>query len=402
VKVLVIAEQLPSRIGGSVRQIGMIRELSQQHEFYVACYAYPEQLRDLDELKQYVRRADVIELPVPVMEERSRLYWRFNAWRHALLDPYPVRGRYPLHSEMRETISALVDREDFDVIHVVQAYMTRLLPRTDAAAVLDMQDILSEHERLVMRAKTKMTHRFTAWLEWKKMQALERRALRRFDMCVTLSEDDKSKFCTLFPQAEVAVVPNGVDLGYFQAQPDLTGGANLVFVGSMQYTPNADAVSYFCREILPLIRQELPEVHFYAVGWGPPPEILALGDDPSVTVTGFVEDVRPYLGDSALVVVPLRFGSGIRNKILEAWAMAKPVISTSLGAEGLPARSGHNIQLADDPNAFAQSVLQLLDDRDQRGRLAQAGRQVVEEEYAWSAVSERMDAVYKTVSARRH
>jgi len=401
-KVLVIVEQIPGPIGGGVRQFGLIRELSQQHEFSVAAYAYPVHLHNLDALKPYVRRIEVIQLPVPVMGNRSRLYWRFNAWWHALLEPYPLRGRYPLVSEMRDKINTLVSKERFDIIQVHQAYLAKLLPRTEAATILDMQDILSEYERLVMLAKTKATHRFTAWLEWKKMQALERKAVRQFDMCVTISEDDKAKFLKLFPDARVAMVTNGVDLDYFQSQPASPEGANLVFVGSMQYTPNADAVLYFYRDILPLIRQHRPDVHFYVVGWGPPPEIMTLNDDPNVTVTGFVEDVRPYVADSVLAVVPLRFGSGVRNKILEAWAMAKAVVSTSLGAEGLAVRHGENILLADEPNQFARSVLNLLDDRQQRIRLAQAGRRLVESKYAWSEISRQMNAVYEVSMSYRH
>lgn len=398
-KILVIAEYVPTRVGGSVRQFGLIRELSQRHEFSVVSYAYPVHLHDLDTLKRYVCRIEVVQLPVLAMEHRSRLYWRWNAWRHALLDPYPLRGRYPLASEMREKINALVSEEQFDIIQVHQAYLARLLPQAEAATILDMQDILSEHERLVMLAKTKMTHRFLAWLEWKKMQALEHRALRQFDICVTISEDDRTKFLKLFPEARVAVVPNGVDLDYFQPRSAPSDGANLVFVGSMQYTPNADAVLYFYRDILPLIKQRRSDVHFYVVGWGPSEEITALNEDPHVTVTGFVEDVRPYVANSVLTVVPLRFGSGIRNKILEAWAMARPVVSTSLGAEGLAVRHGENIILADDPSQFAQAVLNLLDDRQQCMRLAQAGRQLVEDKYTWSRVSEEMNAVYEMVLA---
>ncbi len=401
-KVLVIAEQLPSRIGGSVRQFGLIRELSQQHEFCVACYAYPEQLRDLDTLKRYARRVEVIQLPVPVMEDRSQLYWRLNAWRHALLDPYPLRGRYPSVSEMRDKINSLVSEEQFDVIQVVQAYLTKLLPHTEAAAILDMPDILSEYERLVMLAKTKITHRFTAWLEWKKMQALERRAVRQFDVCVTVSEDDRAKLLKLVPDARAAVITNGVDLDYFQPQPASSDGANLVFVGSMNYTPNADAVLYFYRDILPLIRQQRPDVHFYVVGWGPPPEIMTLNDDPNVTVTGFVEDVRPYIDESTIVVVPLRFGSGIRIKILETWAMAKPVVSTSLGAEGLAAQHGENIILADTPDQFAREVIVLLDDKEKCVRLGEAGRLLVENEYAWSKIAQKMGNAYKRARSIRN
>jgi sugar transferase (PEP-CTERM/EpsH1 system associated) len=402
-KVLVITEQAPSRFnGGCARQLNLIRELSKRHDFCVVSYAYPVHMRELDSLRRYVRRVEVIPLPVPVMEERSRFYWQINAWRHALLDPYPVRGRYPLASEMRKRVARLVAEEQFDIIQVVQAYLAKHLPRTKAATILDMQDILSEHERLVMLAKTKVTHRFTAWLEWKKMLALERSAVRRFDMCVTMSKDDKSKFLELIPGTQVAVIANGVDIDYFQPQPAQTEEANLVFVGNIQYTPNADAVLYFYQEIWPLIRQKRPNLQFYVVGWGPPPEVRALDEDPNVTVTGFVDDVRPYLANGTVVVIPIRFGSGTRLKILDAWAMAKPIVSTLLGAEGLAVQHGENILLADEPEQFAQSVLSLLDDRQQRARLGQAGRQLVESKYSWTAIGAQMNEVYETILSNPH
>jgi sugar transferase (PEP-CTERM/EpsH1 system associated) len=400
-RVLLVSEVVPSRVGGSVRQFGLIRELSQRHEFSVVAYALPVHLHDLDTLKQYVHRVEVVQLPEPVVENRSDLYWRLNAWRHALLDPLPLRGQYPLVSEMRDKIDTLVSEEQFDIVQVVQAYLVKLLPHTDAATVLDMPDIPSEYERLVMVSKTRITQRFKAWLEWKKMQALERRAVRQFDVCVAISEDDRARFLKLVPDARVAVVTNGVDLDYFQPQPASSDGANLVFVGSMGYPPNTDAVLHFYRDILPLLRQQHPDVHLYVVGCGPPPEIMTINDDPYVTVTGFVEDVRPYVAESALVVVPLRFGSGVRNKILEAWAMAKPVVSTSLGAEGLAIRPGENILLADEPDQFAQCVLNLLDDRPLRTRLAQAGRRWVESRYAWSVMAAELNGIYESLQPQR-
>jgi glycosyltransferase involved in cell wall biosynthesis len=378
-----------------------MRELSQWHEFSLVSYSYPVHLRELDTLRRYVRRVEVVRLPEPAMKERSRLYWQLNGWRHALLDPLPLRGRYPRVSEMRDKIGALVREQRFDIVQVQQAYLAKMLPQTEAATVLDMADILSEHERLIMLAKTKTTHRFAAWLEWKKMRALEHRAVRRFDTCVTASEDDRARFLDLFPRARVAMIANGVDVDYFQPQPSLSVGANLVFVGSMQYEPNTDAVLFFHREILPLIREQRSDIQFYVVGWGPPPEIQALDDDPNVTVTGFVEDVRPYLADGTVVVVPLRFGSGTRLKILDAWAMAKPVVSTSIGAEGLAVRHGENIVLADAPDHFARSVLGLLGDRQKRTRLGLVGRQLVEEKYAWSAIGQQMNDVYERVLSDR-
>jgi glycosyltransferase involved in cell wall biosynthesis len=167
----------------------------------------------------------------------------------------------------------------------------------------------------------------------------------------------------------------------------------------MNYRPNSDGVLWFHRTILPLIRQQVPEVRLYVVGWDPPPQITALNADPHVTVTGFVEDVRPYLANSAVVLVPIRFGSGTRLKILDAWAMGKAVVSTHLGAAGLEAIHGENILQADEPEPFAQWVVGLLADAGQRARLGQAGRRLVEARYAWSIISKELEAAYEVAMA---
>ena len=154
----------------------------------------------------------------------------------------------------------------------------------------------------------------------------------------------------------------------------------------MDWMPNEDGVAYFVEKILPLIRREIPEVAFWAVGRRPPRRLQSLASD-SVVVTGAVEDIRPYLAKAALCVVPLRSGSGTRIKIFEAMAMGKAVVSTSMGAEGLPVRHGENIILADDPADFARQVVDLLRDPPRRQRLGHAARQLVEESYGWPAVA---------------
>lgn len=395
-KILMIVERVPSRIGGGIRQFGLIRELAQRHEFWVVAYAYPVDLPQVAALQQYAARVEVIPLPKPEMPQRSRLYWRINAWRHTLLDPLPRRGRYPQRALMRAKIGQLLHETRYDLIQVHQAYLADLRPNVALPALLDMQDILSEYERLVLLRASRPTDRFAAWMEWKKMQALERRAVQRFAMCTTATEEDRQKLLRLIPGVKVAAVSNGVDLDYFVPQPDDETDGEIVFVGSMDYAANVDAVLHFHRDIFPEVRRRRPDAHFTVVGYDPPPSVLALNDDPGVTVTGFVPDVRPYLARAAVVVIPLRLGSGVRNKILEAWAMSKSVVSTSLGAEGLPTGHEENILLADDPETFTGCVLRLLADRALRLRLGQAGRRLVETRFAWPAVAGQMEAVYET------
>lgn len=400
-KILMIVERLPSRVGGVTRQYGLVRELAQRHDFTVACYAFPTDLPHLTELQRIVRRVEYVALPTPTLPARSHWYWRFNAWRHAFLDPYPRRGRFPERKRLHAMIQRLVQEESFDLIQVHQTYLADLLPRTGVATLLDMHDILSEYERQVMEAQTKPTFRISAWLEWKKMEMLERRAVRRFDLCTVVSENDQQRLQRLIPGVRTSVVTNGVDLNYFQPQPPDAQQPHVVFVGSMNYDANVDAVLYFSRAIWPTIRANHPKAQFYIVGLEPPSEIVALAADPQVLVTGYVEDVRSYLANSAVVIVPLRFGSGVRNKILEAWAMGKAVVSTPLGAEGLPAQHERNILLATDPQSFAHCVLQTLGDQAMREKLGAAGLQVVEEQYSWSAIGQTMEAVYAQLFGSR-
>jgi len=401
VRVLVVSERLPSRVGGgAARQFNLVRELSSRHEFTIVCFAYPLDYAHVEELQSYAKRVEIVELAVPVAKERPRLYWQLNGWRHMLLDPVPQRAHIPRASAMSESIRRLMRSAHFDLVQVHQAYLVHLVPRTEVPMLLDMHDILSDHEYRLMRAAAKATHRMAGWFEWKKMQALERRAVRRCRVCTTVSGHDRASLFRLVPGARAMIVPNGVDVQYFRPQSLSDTAPSLLFTGSMNYGPNSDAVLWFYHEVLPEVRLQLPSVHLSVVGLNPPPEVDALDDDPCVTVTGYVDDIRAYLADAAVVIVPLRFGSGTRLKILDAWAMGKAVVSTHLGAEGLDAMHGENILLADEPAQFAAYVLRLLRDERQRFRLGRAGRRLVKERYAWSSIATAMEAAYDAACQR--
>ena len=160
----------------------------------------------------------------------------------------------------------------------------------------------------------------------------------------------------------VHVVPTGVDTSYFAPEASPADSRNLVFTGSMDWLPNEDAMVFFCREVLPLIRADEPGVTLSIVGRAPTPTVEKLADGHGITVTGRVDDVRPYMRDAAVYIVPLRIGGGTRLKIFEAMAMGKAVVSTTVGAEGLPVTSGEHLLLADEPRTFARAVVRLLRD----------------------------------------
>jgi glycosyltransferase involved in cell wall biosynthesis len=238
--------------------------------------------------------------------------------------------------------------------------------------------------------------KMACWLESRALQRAERHYVQLADYVLAVSENDRASFAQYADPRRISVIPTGVDTEYFQPEvpsgPSLEQPDTMVFTGSMDWMPNEDGVAYFVEKILPLIRRQIPEAAFWAIGHRPPRRIQALASD-SVVVTGTVEDIRPYLAKAALCVVPLRSGSGTRIKIFEAMAMGKAVVSTSMGAEGLPVQHGKNIILADDPADFARQVVDLLRDPPHRQRLGQAARQLVVESYGWPAVAAYFDSI---------
>ncbi len=194
------------------------------------------------------------------------------------------------------------------------------------------------------------------------------------------------------PVARIAVLPNGVDLDYFQPLPD-PGRPVLIFWGHLRYPPNADGIIWFCQEIFPIVREILPDAELLVVGKEPTPDVASLTRVPGVKVVGYVPDLRPYLSQASVAVVPLRFGTGIRNKILEAFAVSRAVVSTSVGCEGLDVKPGVHLEVADEPRAFAAAVVDLLRSPARRAYLATNGRRIVEQAYNWNAVGRRLRAL---------
>ncbi|QGY39173.1 glycosyltransferase [Pseudodesulfovibrio cashew] len=241
------------------------------------------------------------------------------------------------------------------------------------------------------------------YLQWKKMAAYEKDVAGRYDHVVCVSDNDAEFFSRHAPAGRVSVVPNGVDEVYFSPRGGKQKQGNLVFTGSMDWRPNQDAVSYFVEEIFPLIRERNPEAQFYVVGRYPPEGLKAQWEQTEgVTVTGIVDDVRGYIEDAAVYIVPLRIGGGSRLKILEALSMEKVVVSTRVGAEGLALEDHIHLLLRDDPALFASCVTDILASGKEYAGIAREGRQQVLETYTWDSISTVLDAAWhKAARSRR-
>ncbi len=234
-----------------------------------------------------------------------------------------------------------------------------------------------------------------------KLRRFEKLAINNFDGCVVTSDVDYQILRKLGNTSRLYVVPNGTDTEFFRQSRKKTSENSMLWIGHMDVHTNRDAVLYFWHDIYSRIRKRCPNVSMTFVGTSPPKEIAhAAETDGQIIVTGFVEDIRPYVQDAAVVVVPIRIGSGTRLKILDAMAMGKAIISTSVGCEGLNVTDGENILIADYPEEFANRTIGLLENKDRREKLEQNGRKLAMT-YDWKPIQKIQEAVYQDVMKRR-
>lgn len=318
----------------------------------------------------------------------------------ALVKGLPVSVSKYRSRAMAKEIVRVIDEQKIDLVHFDHIHMGQYLD-----LVPGIPAIIDEHnvECLILKRLADNTRSLVKKLalkrEYQKMAKLEVRLCSRASKVLFVSEEDRQNYGKLGGNLKnTAVIPNGVDVEYFRPHvPTSTRPTedSLVFTGSMDWVPNSDAVAWFCQEILPLIWQKKPEVIFYVVGKNPPDNIKKLGlVDKRVVVTGGVPDVRPYVERSKVFVVPLRIGGGTRLKILESLSMEKAVVSTTIGAEGIEARQGEHLILADKPQCFADEVVGLMDDPEARERLGRHGHQLVCEKYDWKVVGKKLQLAY--------
>lgn len=288
-----------------------------------------------------------------------------------------------------------------DAIVVYSSTMAQFVMQPDATRrIMDFVDI--DSDKWLQYAETKTWP--MSWIYRREGRCLldwERKVAQRFDASLFVSDNEATDFRKLAPESadKISYFNNGVDAEYFSPEveysmPHPAGTRALVFTGAMDYWPNVDAVTWFAREVLPLVRQQFPDTVFYIVGSNPSPEVRALESE-AVIVTGRVEDVRPYLAHAAAVVAPLRIARGIQNKVLEAMAMAKTIVSSPQALEGIAARLDTEILRADTPTTFAAAVGQVLQGFD----CGQAARSRVVNDYSWAASLSRVDSLLNRVSA---
>ncbi|MBP7569014.1 MAG: glycosyltransferase [Acidobacteria bacterium] len=381
---------LPLDKGGKLRTWHLMRHLAARHEVTYLSFAEPgASSADLAGMREVCSRLETVPRR-EVSKGSAAFYLRASRF---LLDPAPYAVAAYRSAQYRARAAALLADGAYDAVVcdflVPAVNLPRRLP---CPAVLFTHNVEAEIWRRHAETAATAWRRALMRSQWRRMLRFEGDALARFEMVLAVSDADRDTLARLYGgrlRAPVRVIPTGVDARYFAEAADLPYDSHrLAFTGSMDWLPNEDAVLYFGREILPEIRKVEPRVTLSIIGRNPTPAVHRLAAEvPGIEITGRVEDVRPHVARASLSIVPLRIGGGTRLKIYEAMAMGRPVVSTSVGAEGLPLVAGRDLEIADGPRAFAARVLSLLSDPAARQRMADAARRLVVERYDWSAVA---------------
>jgi glycosyltransferase involved in cell wall biosynthesis len=391
----------PPRFGAQARTHGLMTQLARRHNLTAAVLVDDE--FDADECRRAMQAycRDVVMVPNPY--GRPGLAKRLLQLRSL--------GSTRSFDRLRVTVPALqrsLDRimraRRFDVVNLEFPYLghydLRQAPpgAKPPAVVVDSHEIAHDLARQFARTGASVGRRLYAGANWRKLRREELGTYRRADGVYLCSTADEQRLLSEAPGLRTAVVPNAADVEHYQPRPadPPPDGRTIVYFGLLSTVPNIDAVTHFVQDIWPRIAAGRPDARLKIIGGRPPPSLLALAGR-GIEFTGFVPDLRPHLASAAAVVVPLRLGGGTRLKIVEAMAMGKAIVSTTLGAEGIEAVKGRDILIEDKPEDFADAVIRLLAEPELAARIGRSARRLAVERYSWSEAARALEDFYHSI-----
>jgi glycosyltransferase involved in cell wall biosynthesis len=360
----------------------------------LAFYNRPEDVTDIPRYEQFFRSIRLIREP-----RRGPLAYTRRLYGGGSFFPQSANAAWS--SAMWQAIREQLVVGDYDAIHLfggIQVYEYREL-------ALPHPNLITPYESYSLYL-TRAYEQRSGGAHWLRQIELgiarryEKRMFVGFDRVVVLADADAQALHTLQPELPLQVIPNGVDTGYFVPTVHEPDEPTLAFVGNYEYAPNLDAALRLAQQIFPLVKQRVPAARLLLIGRAPPAELQALAGL-SIEVTGHVQDVRPYLDRTLIFVSALRVGAGLKNKLLEALAMQKPVVATPLSCDGIAVTNEQHVLIAESSEDIARAVIRLLKDGSLRQRIARAGRELVEERYTWRVVAEQYEALYRALSLTR-
>jgi glycosyltransferase involved in cell wall biosynthesis len=391
----------PPRFGAQARVHGLMTQLARRHDLTAAMLVDDE--FDADECRRAMQAycREVVMVPNPY--GREGVTKRLLQLRSLASTRSFERLRVTLPA-LQQTLDRVLRAKRFDVVNLEFPYLGRYDLRQAPPGerlpplVVDSHEIAYDLTRQFARAGGSLGRRLYAGANWRKLRREELGTYRDADGVYVCSAADERRLLNQVPGVCTAVIPNAADLEYYQPRPmdPPPDGRTVVYFGLLSTIPNIDGVVHFVQNIWPRIAKADPEARCKIIGGRPPPSLLTLAG-PRVELTGFVSDLRPHLAAAAAVVVPLRLGGGTRLKIVEAMAMGKAIVSTTLGTEGIEAVPGRDLLVEDQPAAFADAVHRLLSEPGLAARIGQAARQLAVDRYGWSEAARALEGFYRRI-----
>ena len=393
-KILFLSPTVPFPLtdGGRIRVFNLLKQIAVKNE--VTLLALETQTTDADGVAELRQLGIQVHL-VPNAPTLPRV--SFGTLVKAFLKRQPITvARYDIPA-YRQKFRELIAIQTFDLVHYEMFHIAQFHTETHLPGVLSQQNVDSAIWRRLCSETANPLYKFAYWTQQLAFQRYERVLSPKFDAVTCTSDIDAAVFQQHCTENAIEIIPNGVDITHYR--PDFTteAPAHLIYIGSMDWYPNEDAVAFFADEVLPRIQEKVPDVAFSIVGGNPSARVQKLAERDGIIVTGRVPEIKPYFAEATVFVVPLRIGSGTRLKILEALAMGKAIVSTTVGAEGLDLKDGAEIFIADEPTAFADAVTRLLTDAQLRRRIGENGRSRVEQDYDWRSIGEKLHALYTKI-----
>jgi polysaccharide biosynthesis protein PslH len=397
-RILFVSDYVPYPMTGGdrIRIYNLMRRVAREHEVWFAGFtSNDEEAEGAAHLREFCQRVETVE-----MVHRPRLA-RLPRKAAYALSGTPPDLEFLYAPELAHKVEQMAGAPGVDIVQVEHSRMALYLDHLPANGqlkrLLVLHNVGALQYQRIARLERSPVRRLRASLHSHMLRRWAPRRARQFDRCIAVSDVDRRLLLENNPGLEVDVVPNGVDIRHYEPLAMYTGQRPaLLLIGTMSYAPNVDAALWTGSEILPRIRELVPDVELWLVGKEPPPEVVNLEGD-GIHVTGQVLDVLPYYRKAAVSIVPLRAGSGTRLKILEAMALGRPVVSTTVGQEGLELVEGEHILIADDPEAFARQTARLLTDENLYRHIATQARELVERRYDWDAIAQRLMRLYDRI-----
>jgi len=388
VKILILSPRLPHALGkaDSMTVYRLIKYFARRHEVYLVCfYTDSSELTYVPDLERLCKDVRCI---------------RLRKWKAALktigaliAGRLPLQVAYYLNGQMRRTVDKVLQQYEPDLAYAHLIRMGEYLKeKKGVGRVLAMQISQTLNYRRMIANIRSLRYRVVYGIEYRRVRKYEPAITKYFDTCLLISKYDKESLDGHEQINNVFYSPHGVDVEFYKAPLHADKEDAILFCGVLETPTNVDAVLYFYRDIYPLVKREVPNVKLYLAGKNPPPTIRRLAnEDPSVVVTGFVEDIRPYYEKARVGVAPLRIGAGLQNKLLIGMSMGQPMVCTSIANEGIAAKPDSEVLVADTPETFAAAVVELLTNGEKAATLARNARKHVEEKWTWEHYLEQLE-----------